>query len=135
MALLIWSEEHSVGVRALDDEHEKLYEAINELHDAVVQGKERSHTGLLLRQVVSRARAHFRSEEAMLAAASYPELASHSLKHQFLAGEVEELAARFEQDGFTLNDTSLKFLRYWFNDHLRNDDLCYGPWLNARGVR
>jgi hemerythrin len=135
VALLTWSEKHSVGVRALDEEHQELYEAINELYAAVLQGEERSSTGLLLRQVVNRTRAHFSSEEAMLAATSYPELAAHSLKHQFLLGEVEELAARFEQGGFTLNDESLNFLRYWFNAHIHNDDLCYGPWLKAHGVR
>ena len=135
MALLTWNDKHSVGVQALDGEHLELYEAINELYAAVLQGGERSLTGPLLHQVVNRTRAHFSSEEAMLAATNYPDLAAHRLKHQTLVAEIEELVTRFEQDDLTLNDRSLNFLGYWFNAHTQNDDLPYGTWLNAHGVR
>lgn len=135
MALLTWNDKHSVGVQALDGEHLELYEAINELYAAVLQGGERSLTGPRLHQVVNRTRAHFSSEEAMLAATNYPDLAAHRLKHQTLIAEIEELVTRFEHGDLTLNDRSLNFLGYWFNAHIQNDDLPYGPWLNAHGVR
>jgi hemerythrin-like metal-binding protein len=131
---LNWNDEHSVGVRFLDEEHLELFRIINDLHSAVLQGEERSRIGLLLRQVEEYTRSHFSSEEAILAATNYPERDLHSLKHQFLVGEVEALVDRFEQGGFMLNDQSLNFLRYWFQDHLQNDDSCYGPWLKAHGV-
>jgi hemerythrin len=51
-----------------------------------------------------------------------------------LLAEIEELAARFEQDGLILNDRSLKFLRYWFSDHIENDDRPYTAWLEKCGV-
>jgi hemerythrin-like metal-binding protein len=134
MTLLTWGSENSVGVQALDEEHLELFEVINALYVAVLSEHGREQTGVLLRRVLGCTRRHFSSEEAMLAAANYPELAEHSLKHQSLLAEVEELAARFEQDGLILNDQSLNFLHYWFNDHLQNDDLSYTAWLNTHGV-
>jgi len=135
LALLSWNDKHSVGVQALDGEHLELYETINDLHDAVLQGKERSQTGALLRRVKDSARAHFSSEEAILASTNYPGLAAHKLKHQVLVAEIEELLARFENGDLSLNDRSLNFLGYWFNAHTEHDDLPYGVWLNAHGVR
>jgi hemerythrin len=134
MTLLTWGSESSVGVQAMDEEHLELFDAINELYGAVMSEREREETAALLRRVVGYAREHFSSEEAMLAASNYPELEEHRRKHQSLLAEIEELAARFEQDGLILNDHSLKFLPYWFNDHLQNDDLGYTAWLQAHGA-
>jgi hemerythrin len=135
LPLLTWDGKHSVGVQALDGQHLELYETINDLHTAVLQGKERSQTSALLRQVAVSARAHFSSEEAMLASTNYPGLAAHKLKHQVLIAEIEELLTRFENGDLTLNNRSLNFLGYWFNAHTEHDDLPYGVWLNAHGVR
>ena len=131
MALLTWDKKHSVGVEAMDGEHLELYDAINELYVAVLERKEHSLIGPLLHKMVDCTRAHFSSEEAMLEAARYPELAAHRIKHQSLLAEVEKLVYRFENGDLTLNPQSLNFLRYWFNAHIQNDDLPYGPWIKA----
>jgi hemerythrin-like metal-binding protein len=131
MPLLTWNEHHAVGVRAMDDEHKRLYEAINELYAAVLRGEDRSQTAQLLREVVNCTRTHFSSEEAILAASNYPELAEHTLKHEQLLAQVEELLGRHEKDGLTLQERSLSFLCYWFNAHVQEDDLLYAAWLGA----
>lgn len=134
MALLTWNSKHSVGVQAMDGEHMRMYDAINDLYAAVLECKQRSEIGPLLHNVVNCTRAHFSSEEAILEATKYPELAAHKLKHEFLLAEVEKLVARFDLGDLTLSGPSLNFLRYWMNAHIQNDDLCYGVWLNAHGV-
>jgi hemerythrin-like metal-binding protein len=91
--------------------------------------------GRLLNSLIECARGHFTSEEAILLASGYPELAEHSRQHQSLLEEVEELAGRFVQDGLVLSEQSLNFLHYWFNDHLVNDDRLYTAWLRRHGAR
>ena len=134
MGLLTWSNESSVGIQTIDNEHRELMDAINELCDAVSHGHEREHTGRLLHRLIECARDHFTSEEAMLSATHYPELAEHSRQHQSLLEEVEELAGRFVQDGLVLSGHSLTFLHYWFKDHLVNDDRLYSAWLKKHGL-
>ncbi|MGI6102630.1 MAG: hypothetical protein ACOYET_09155 [Bacillota bacterium] len=41
MALIQWSDELSVGVRELDAQHQRLIQMINELNEAMLQGKAR----------------------------------------------------------------------------------------------
>jgi hemerythrin-like metal-binding protein len=134
MPLLSWNDDHAVGVPAMDDEHKRLYQAINELYAAVLEGEERGVTAHLLREVVHCTRQHFSSEEAILAASHYPELPEHSVQHQQLLAQVEELLGRHEQDGLTLTSKSLSFLRYWFDAHIHEDDQLYGAWLDAHEV-
>jgi len=35
MSLAIWSEDMSVGVKEVDDQHKKMVKMINDLHDAM----------------------------------------------------------------------------------------------------
>lgn len=134
MGLLTWSNESSVGIESVDNEHREMIDAINQLCDSVAKGHEREHTGKLLRYVIECARGHFSSEEALLQATNYPELEEHSRQHQSLLEEVEKLAERFVHDGLVLSDRSLTFLHYWFQDHLLNDDRLYTAWLKKHGV-
>ena len=134
MGLLKWSNESSVGIETVDNEHRELIDVINELCDAVQKGHEREQTGQLLHRLIECARGHFTSEEAMLLATDYPELAEHTEQHQSLLVEVEELAARFVHDGLILSERSLNFLHYWFEDHLVNDDRSYSAWIKKHGM-
>ena len=134
MGLLKWSNESSVGIHTIDNEHREMIDAINELCDAVSNGHGREQTSRLLNRVIECARGHFTSEEAMLLASAYPELAEHTEQHQSLLAEVEELAARHVHDGLVLSERSLSFLHYWFEDHLVNDDRSYTAWIQKHGV-
>jgi hemerythrin-like metal-binding protein len=91
-------------------------------------------TGTLLRKLANYAHDHFTAEEAMMAAAGYPELAQHRVKHRDLSKQVEEFAARYERGESTLNMHLLNFLRDWLTNHIQNVDHGYSSWMNAHGV-
>jgi hypothetical protein len=48
MALYDWNESYSVGVKTMDDQHKKLIGMINQLHDAMKEGKGSSEIGSVL---------------------------------------------------------------------------------------
>ncbi|HUX27408.1 MAG TPA: bacteriohemerythrin [Terracidiphilus sp.] len=135
MALMIWSDKLSVGVQSIDAQHSVLVEALNELHGAMMKGQARSLTGPLLRNLVAYTRDHFAAEEAMMAAAKYPGLTEHHLRHRDLSQQVEGYIARFEQGEITLSLHLLNFLRDWLTNHILKEDRAYGPWLNEHGIR
>jgi hemerythrin-like metal-binding protein len=108
---------------------------LNDLHAAMLKGQARNLTGPLLRELVEYTHTHFSTEERMLAAASYPGLVIHRLKHRELIKQVEEFAARFEKGEITLNLDLMNFLRDWLSNHIQKVDHEYGSWLNEHGVR
>ena len=66
MALIEWNESFLVGVKAMDDQHRGLANALNELHAAMKAGKAKEVTGPLLTTLVKYTRDHFTAEEALM---------------------------------------------------------------------
>ncbi len=135
MAFMTWSDQLSVGVQALDSQHNVLIETLNDLHAAMMKGQARSVAGKLLHTLVDYTRDHFAAEEAMMEATQYPALPTHRLKHRELTKQVEDFVARFEKGDITLSVQLLNFLSEWLNTHIQGDDQKYGPWMNEHGVR
>ena len=130
MALINWSKDYSVGVQSIDGQHSSLFNMLNELHAAMMQGQARSVAGPVLHRLVNYTREHFTAEEAMMAAAKYPGLAQHRMKHRALTSKVEEFMKRYESDQATVNIELLSFLRDWLVSHIQKSDKEYAPWLH-----
>lgn len=103
MALLTWSSKYSVGVQAMDSQHTRLFNILNQLHAAMMKGQAQQVTGSLLLELTSYTRNHFAAEESLMASASYPGLAQHRIRHQDLMKQVEEFVARHKRGEATVN--------------------------------
>jgi hemerythrin len=135
MALITWSDNFSVKVRAIDAQHAGLVETLNQLHGAMMKGQASSVTGALLHKLVSYTQVHFSAEEKMMAATKYPCLTQHIAKHRALTSQVEEFVGRYERGEVRINLELLTFLSDWLTTHILKEDHRYGPWLNEHGVR
>ena len=134
MALMTWSSKYSVGVVALDSQHQALMKVLNELHAASMKGEAQKVAGPLLRQLVSLANEHFETEEKLMESTGYPGLAEHRAKHRELTGKIAEFVARHEKGDTTMYTQLLYFMRDWLNKHMQSEDHEYAPWLSAHGV-
>ena len=135
MALITWSDKLSVGIRTIDAQHGVLVDTLNELHDAMLKGQAKSMTEPILRNLLAYTRDHFSAEEAMMAAAEYPDLAEHCVKHRDLTKKIENDIERFERGEIGPNLHLLNFLRDWLTNHIQKVDGAYGPCLAANGFR
>ncbi len=61
-----WSDEYSVGVSIVDDEHKKLVSLINEADIAKQNGENLTEIMKILNDMVLYARRHFKMEEAYM---------------------------------------------------------------------
>jgi hemerythrin-like metal-binding protein len=134
MALLTWNQKYSVGVKALDGQHIKLFEILNNLHAAMMKGQGRSITGPLLHELIGYAHSHFSEEEKIMAAAKYPALTDHKALHAGLVKQVQGFAVRYDLGEIALSHDLFIFLRDWLVTHIQKEDRQYGPWLNQHGV-
>jgi hemerythrin len=135
MALVVWSDKLSVGVRFVDDQHNVLFKTINDLHDAMLKGQARAIVGELLCRLLVYTRNHFSQEEALLDDAKYPGLAGHRSQHRELTGKVEEYIARYQKGDLTLSNHLADFLSDWLKQHILDTDQTYGRWLREQGVQ
>ena len=82
MAFMTWDESYSVKVQRCDVEHQKLFQIINALQDAMAAGKGRDVIKRIVQELNSYTKSHFTAEEMLLARANYPQLSTHRSEHQ-----------------------------------------------------
>ena len=91
MALLTWNHTCSVGVRAMDDQHGVLMDAINELRLALVRGSGHERIRELLDQFIEFTRMHFWSEEQLMVQTGFAGLEEHRAEHHRMLAEILRL--------------------------------------------
>lgn len=135
MPFMSWSDDMSVGVAAIDDDHKKLVGMVNELHDGMLAGHAKDALGTVLDRLIKYTQVHFAREEEFFAKTGYAESAAHKKEHSDLVKAVVELQTRFKTaSSSTLSMEVMSFLRNWLVNHIQGSDKKYGPHLNAKGI-
>ena len=135
MSFLVWSDGLSVGVNELDNDHKKLVELVNRMHDALSEGKARTTVGPLLDDLIRYTRSHFEHEERFFARTGYPHTTEHKAEHDKLTHTVLDLQKRFHGGASSmLSLETMSFLKHWLVDHIQGSDKKYGPYLNGKGI-
>ncbi|MCL4538924.1 MAG: bacteriohemerythrin [Bacteroidetes bacterium] len=134
MPLIEWNEKLSVNIRAIDDQHKKWINILNELHGAMKAGKGRDAVGNVLDELVEYTKVHFASEEKLMKSNGYPLFAGHKKLHEDMVKEVEILRSRYSSGAAGLTIEVMQFLKNWLSEHIIGTDKNYGPYLNGKGV-
>ena len=134
MTLLTWNHACSVGVRAMDDQHGILMDAINELRLALVRGCSREKICELLDQLIEFMRMHFWSEERLMEQSGYSGLAEHRAEHHRMLAEILQAAHRLQYGETIRLRPLLCQLHDGFLEHIEQMDREYGPWLREHGI-
>lgn len=136
MALITWDEQrYSVQVAELDTHHRTLIGYINELNEAMKEGKGREKSPELVKQLVDYTRYHFSREEELLQTTRYPDLAVHQKEHQAFIAKVTDMVRDLQQGKTAIAVTLLNFLHDWLLKHITGTDRKYSAHLLANGVK
>ena len=135
MALLSWKAQYSVNVKEIDDQHRKLIEMINELNDAMAQGKAKDVLGEILDRLVSYTAGHFALEERLLQTHGYEGYQEHKAKHEKMTAKVLDLQRQFKAGQAAMTIEVMSFLKNWLDKHIVGTDMKYSAFLNSKGVQ
>lgn len=134
MALITWSDAYSVNVAEIDQQHKKLVAMINDLNDAMKQGKGKDLLGGIVNDLIRYTATHFKTEESYFDRFGYPEADSHKEAHAAFVQKVSEFKAGFETKKLSLTIEVMRFLSDWLTGHIQGTDRKYGPFFNANGL-
>lgn len=132
MALVEWSEEFSVGIESIDEQHKKLLNMLNALQFAVEQGKEESILHEIFVGLALYTQKHFDYEEQLLASHGYDEFESHKREHEILKVQVKTLQHRFESKEGVITGALIDFLKEWWTEHIQGSDQKYSAYMQER---
>jgi hemerythrin len=131
---MTWNPSLSIKVEALDEQHKTLVNMVNELHDAMKEGKGSQTLGDVLNSLVSYTDSHFADEVRLMEIHAYPDMAEHKEIHESLLKQVLELLKRFKSGRAILTLDVMMFLKDWLVTHIQGDDKKFGVFLNSKGV-
>ena len=128
-----WKPEYCVGTHSIDGQHQNLFAAARELHEAIGGPHSRLTVGRLLDRLIRYTQIHFRHEERLLEQSSYPELLRHRLEHEKLTTAVLALQQKYEAGGITTCEVGevSTLLTNWLSHHIMEMDHHYVPYLKA----
>jgi len=134
VTLLTWSHACSVGVRAMDDQHGILMDAINALRLALVRGAGQEKISELLDELIEFTRMHFWSEEQLMAQTGFAGLEEHRAEHHRMLADILQSAHRLQYgEGIELRPL-LSHLHHGFLNHIETMDQKYTSWFRQHGV-
>jgi len=127
---LDWSDDYATGIEAIDNDHRRLFDAVNALHHSYAMYGEDADFGDLLDVLSVYVDRHFAREEELMLGLGYPDFESHRIGHQELATTVHEYAKlhRTNPGGISRKEM-LSFLGNWLTGHILGSDMDYVPYI------
>lgn len=131
---LSWSEDYSVHVSAIDNEHRLLISLINDFGQAMdtQENVQVQIVGDTLERLSRYIYRHFESEERFLLFNNYPEFDTHKSEHTELLGRLERFVARFTLEKRAVNEQMLLFLKDWLVRHIILHDCKFGNYYRDK---
>ena len=131
---LDWQDSYSVNVRAMDAQHKKLFELLNELRCAIEQGRAQDVSGKIIGCLMEYTAYHFSAEEKLLEKYKFAGLPTHRGEHRVLQEKVEKFKQEFDAGNFVAASDLEKFLQRWLTRHIQTVDQRYSSFLNGQGI-
>jgi len=131
--LLQWSDEFSVGVPGIDDQHRTLFDLVNKIHAAILEHKGTAACTEVLNELVNYTRIHFTVEECIMQITEFPGYEQHCALHHELVHDVVVLQEKIHSGKAAISFELLQFLRNWLTKHILGEDMKYADFFAAGG--
>jgi hemerythrin len=135
MDLVRWNESLSVKVTEIDRQHQKLVSMINELGEAMRQGKGKDALSKIINGLVSYTVTHFKTEEKYFDQFGYPKRDSHKKEHAEFVKKVSDFKDGFENGSITLTIEIMYYLSDWVQKHIKGSDKLYTNLFIENGLK
>ncbi|NFV82039.1 bacteriohemerythrin [Magnetospirillum aberrantis] len=125
-----WSDDLSVGIAAIDDDHRGILDLIAHLHEAYDSDHGTDAVRLAVGRIAAYAETHFQREERMLLLAGYPYLIQHRARHDAFRAYVANIvmgASPLPEVGELLS-----WLVDWWVGHIGTEDKQYRDHVQSR---
>jgi len=131
MSFMNWKDAYSVDVAQIDQQHRKLIDLINTLHEAMAKGKGKEVVAPVLAELIAYCGSHFAAEERLFEASGYPDAAEHKEKHRKMTAKVLALQKDMQAGKKAISMDVMTFLEQWLDKHILGTDKNYSPYLKA----
>lgn len=129
MALLTWDQSFSVKVDKMDEQHQILFDMINEFYDNIGTQPQKELVLELVKKMKDYTIFHFTDEEKLMEQHNYPHLIQHKKEHGDFIEKVEEIESKFKEGKMVISVEVTNFLKNWIKNHIYHTDQKYTQYI------
>lgn len=135
MEYISWDNKFSIKNDAIDAQHKKLINMINDVQRALNSGSSRKDISNIFNNMVEYTKEHFSYEENLFSQYSYHYGIKHKIAHSNFIIKTLELYGDFVNNRGVDLESLLDFLINWLQKHILIDDKKFGEFLLERDFR
>lgn len=134
MPIVTWSQDFSVHIQEIDDQHKVIVDLINKINDAVTGNGDPEAIKQVIEQLVDYTTVHFSIEEALMRMFHYPGYEQHKQIHTKLLERVLAFQKQYAKGNAQIGSELLYFLRDWLLSHIVKVDREYSTHLRSHKI-
>ncbi|MDR0666555.1 MAG: bacteriohemerythrin [Campylobacteraceae bacterium] len=123
MAYWSWDSSYDIGIEAIDNQHRKIVQYINELHEAFVLN-DKSIVKNTLSHITDYIISHFSFEEELMREAQFPQFIRHKSIHDNFVSNIGRYKIAFNE-GRDITGQLMAELQIWLTHHILHEDKAY----------
>ncbi|MDS4012139.1 MAG: bacteriohemerythrin [Defluviicoccus sp.] len=121
-ARVVWRNEFSLGIPAVDHEHREMVALINEIF-VRIEADDTETVADDLGEIHARISAHFALEEQIMRREGYDQFDDHKADHEHLLDDIREIMDAYADGSYgDRKDAFAGRLQRWFVDHFKTKD-------------
>jgi len=134
MPRIEWNDSLKLGVSEIDKQHEKLIGLINNLYDAVTQGKAQDIVADIVSEAHDYIDYHFSTEQRLMEVNGYPAEDDHVDEHENYILKSSDYLVAAQDDAKGLAQDVLEYLTDWWKTHINGTDRKLAMFLKGKGI-
>ena len=141
MQLINWNSSVALDISEIDDQHKELVNVINEMFDAMADGRGNEIIDDILQRLIDYTEYHFTTEEKYFDQFNYKESEEHKKEHKYFVEKVLEFRQapdrgmdKLEGSDNVISVDLWKLLKEWLVNHIKNSDRKYARLFKEKGL-
>ncbi|NNF84255.1 MAG: hemerythrin family protein [Deltaproteobacteria bacterium] len=129
-----WTEDLSVGVDVIDNQHKELFSTADSLLTAVERDEGRGEVTKVVAFLEGYVETHFQMEEMYMKRHNYPDYPAHKIDHTTFISDFYDLRQELDNNGVTpeLTVRLANWIGEWLVNHIGRMDKALGAFLRER---
>jgi hemerythrin len=126
---IVWKPDYSIGVKEIDEQHQKLLVIANKFLKAHTEGSAPAVLNETLSELINYTKYHFETEEKHMEDSGYPSTLIHRNLHKDLVNQVVKILSELKAGkAYALNELAL-LIREWLINHMIKEDKKFGEFI------
>lgn len=136
MPLIKWDKNLMLGIKEIDDQHQKWIGIINRL-SAETEGKALTVYSVkkTINELIDYTNTHFSLEEIYFKAFGYNDIIPHIEEHKYFIRYIEDIKQQYKPEiAFSLAPSLLSHMMDWIINHIQKTDRGYIDLFSKNGI-